>query len=149
MGSAACGATCMGIGTRKSTRRSVGNLALEGFTLPKRPAGPGPVVLDLSLDGARASASGESLRITTSTGRKLGYGMLHAVDAAGTSLRVAMSAPTADRIRLEVDDAGAVYPIVIDPLLTAAADTQLEADQAICLLDACRQHDNGDIRFTA
>jgi len=102
----------------------------QGFTLSECPGGEGPLVLDLALEGARVSESGESLRIATPTGRKLAYGMLRAVDAAGTSLRVALSAPSADRVRFQLDDSGAVYPIVIDPLLTAAADTLLEADQA-------------------
>lgn len=35
-----------------------------------------------------------------------------------------------DRITLVVDDRGARYPLTIDPLLTATADTQLESNQS-------------------
>src|SRR6185503_14898712 len=36
---------------------------------------------------------------------------------------------SADRLRIVVDDAGATYPVVIDPLLTETADAQLESNQ--------------------
>ncbi|MGB5261604.1 MAG: integrin alpha, partial [Gammaproteobacteria bacterium] len=101
----------------------------QGFTLSQRLAGEGPVVLDLSLDGAEASWSGDSVHITTPTGRRLVYGQLKAVDAAGAPLPVELVLSSAHRLQLRVDDTGAVYPVVIDPLLTAAAETQLESDQ--------------------
>ena len=41
-----------------------------------------------------------------------------------------LSLPSARRLQLRVDDTSAVYPIVIDPLLTAAPETRLESDQA-------------------
>jgi hypothetical protein len=106
----------------------------QGFTLAKRPEGEGPVVFDLSLEGAVALQSGEALRIRTSTGRVLDYAKLTAFDAAGMPLRVMLSAPTPQQIQLRVDDADAAYPIVVDPLLTAAADTLLESNQASATL---------------
>ncbi len=102
----------------------------QGFTLSKRTEGEGPLVLDLSLEGADASLSGETVRIATATGRKLAYGLLKAVDAVGAPLPVELSVPSAHRLQLRVDDKSAVYPIVIDPLLRADADTLLESDQA-------------------
>jgi len=101
----------------------------QGFTLSQRHGGEGSLVLNLSLEGAEAMRSGESVQITTATGRQLVYGQLKAVDARGVPLPVALSAPSASRLQLRVDDTNAVYPIVIDPLLTAAAATQLESDQ--------------------
>jgi len=101
----------------------------QGFSLSERPAGAGLLLLDLSLEGAEASRRGDSVRIATPTGRRLDYGQLKAADAAGAPLPVELSVLSARRIRLQVDDTGAVYPIVIDPLLTAAAGTQLESDQ--------------------
>jgi len=102
----------------------------QGFTLEERPRGEGLLLFELSLEGARASESSDSLRIVTSNGRELVYGQLMAVDADGTSLQVALSAPAEDRIRLAVDDTDATYPIVVDPLLTAAAaNSQLEGGQ--------------------
>jgi len=101
----------------------------QGFTLSKRTEGEGPVMLDLSLDGAEASGHGESVRIATATGRQLTYGQLKAVDARGASLPVELSVPSASRLQLRVDDTGALYPVEIDPVLTAVAETRLESDQ--------------------
>jgi hypothetical protein len=63
------------------------------------------------------------------TGRRLEYGQLAAVDAEGRALLARLEAPEASRLRLVVADEGAAYPVVIDPLLTATADAQLESDQ--------------------
>jgi FG-GAP repeat len=102
----------------------------QGFTLPERTEGEGLVVLDLSLEGAEAVGHGQSVRIATATGRQLGYGQLQAFDATGVPLPVELSVPSVHRLQLRVDDRNAVYPIVIDPLLSADADTLLESDQA-------------------
>jgi flavodoxin len=101
----------------------------QGFTLSERTEGEGPLVLDLLLEGAEASRSGESVRIATATGRQLAYGELKAFDAAGVPLPVTLLVPSVNRIQLRVDDTNAVYPVVIDPMLVAAAGTQLESDQ--------------------
>ncbi|MGB7933508.1 MAG: integrin alpha [Gammaproteobacteria bacterium] len=101
----------------------------QGFTLSKRVEGEGTLVFALSLEGAEASLSGGAARIVTATGRQLTYGQLNAVDAAGVPLPVELSVPSARRIQLRVHDTNAVYPIVIDPLLAADADAQLESDQ--------------------
>ena len=106
----------------------------QGFTLIKRVEGSGPVVLDLSLEGASALRSGDTVRITSATGRQLNYGELKAVDATGVTLTVALSVPSDNHIQLQVDDTDAVYPIVIDPVLMSAAETQLESDQRGALL---------------
>ena len=56
------------------------------------------------------------------------------MDAEGRTLLARIEVPEASRLRLVVEDEGAAYPVVIDPLLTATADTQLESDQADALL---------------
>jgi hypothetical protein len=65
----------------------------------------------------------------TPTGRQLSYAKLVALDARGHTLEAHFELPERSRLRLVVDDDEAVYPVVIDPLLTASADTQLESDQ--------------------
>ncbi len=102
----------------------------QGFTLSRRPAGEGPLVLELALAGARPRLVGVELRIATQTGRWLAYGALAAQDADGDAVPARLETPAEDRIALVVDDRGARYPLTIDPLLTATADTQLESDQA-------------------
>jgi hypothetical protein len=102
----------------------------QGFTLARRPTGEGPLVLEIAVSGARARIAGSELRIRTAAGRTLAYGALAAKDAGGKALPARFETPGEDRIALVVDDRGARYPVAIDPLLTATADTQLESDQA-------------------
>jgi len=101
----------------------------HGVTLTKRPAGEGPLVVEHLVRGARASLSGEEVRFTTPTGRQLSYAKLAAFDARGHVLDAHIALPEPSRLQWVVNDANAVYPIVIDPLLTAVADTQLESNQ--------------------
>jgi hypothetical protein len=102
----------------------------QGFTLAERPAGNGELRLELELADAQATQRGEQLIFETRTGRKLSYAKLAAFDAHGTPLAAEFTLAQAGRVALAIDDADARYPIVVDPLLTETADTQLEADQA-------------------
>jgi FG-GAP repeat protein len=105
----------------------------QGFTLEQRPEGQGPLALDLAVAGARAALHGDAI-VFDAGRRRLRYGELVATDAAGEMLLTHFELPRADALRIVVDDAGATYPIAIDPLLTEAADTQLEANQATARL---------------
>jgi hypothetical protein len=102
----------------------------QGFTLERPPAGEGPLVLVLALSGARAELAGSKLRLETHSGRRLAFGDLAAQDADGAGVAARFERSAEDRIALVVDDRGARYPLTIDPLLTATADTLLESDQA-------------------
>lgn len=99
----------------------------QGFTLASRPAGSGPLTLavgTLARDvGARLALGGQSLMLTNGAGRVLArYGELSVVDAAGRRLgaRIALNG---HRVVLAIDDAGARYPLRIDPLVQSAALT--------------------------
>ena len=48
---------------------------------------------------------------------------------AARAVAARFEVPSPERLRIVVDDAGAVYPLTIDPLLTQTADAQLESDQ--------------------
>ena len=102
----------------------------QGFTLARRPAGDHSLVLALELSGVRLSLEGPKLRIETPTRRQLSYSDLAVADAVGTAVAAHLEIIAADRIALVIDDRGARYPLTIDPLLAATADTQLESDQA-------------------
>ncbi|MBK7949743.1 MAG: FG-GAP repeat protein [Deltaproteobacteria bacterium] len=65
----------------------------------------------------------------TPAGRRLRYGALWAKDATGRELPSELRLAAVDRIRIEVDDRDAVYPIVIDPLLGGGLETGLYTDQ--------------------
>ena len=105
----------------------------QGFTLEERPAGDGPLVVELVVAGARPALRGDAVVFETGAQRRLRYGELAAADAAGHALASRFEVPSGERLRIVVDDAGATYPLVIDPLLTETADTQLESDQASAL----------------
>jgi len=91
-------------------------------------------VLELEVAGARATLHGEGVVLATDGGRRLAYGKLTALDATGREVVARLEVADASRLRLVVEDAGAAYPLVIDPLLTATADSQLESDQAVAAL---------------
>ncbi len=98
-----------------------GPLGLEqGFTLDHRPlAGHGPLVLSLGTTGALATRRSRSGVVFQSAAGKtvLRYGALSARDARGHVLPASLGVHN-HGLRLQVDDAGAVYPLTIDPKLT-------------------------------
>ena len=101
----------------------------QGFTLALAPEGDGPIVLELALAGARAARHGDAARFATTSGRRLSYANISAFDARGEALPAHITVSAVDRVQLVVDDAGAAYPIVIDPLLSETADTELVGGQ--------------------
>jgi len=100
----------------------------QGFTLPERSKGQGSLVLELTVQHAHASLHGQSIELTTESGRQLNYQKLIVQDAQGKVLPSHMEVPSAQYIRLVVEDIDAVYPLVIDPLLTGVADSRLESN---------------------
>ena len=83
----------------------------QGWTITERPLGDGPLVVEIEVDSAyEADADGVTLVVGTS---RLRYAGLRAWDARGTALPARF-----DGLRMLVDDAEAVYPIEVDPLIT-------------------------------
>ena len=101
----------------------------QGFTLAASMEGEGPVVLELAVEHATARLCGQSIELATDAGRLLNYGKLIATDANGLILASRLEVPSPHRVRLIVEDTGAAYPVVIDPLITATADALLESNQ--------------------
>ena len=101
----------------------------QGFTLAERPQGKGALALELALDDATASQQGSDLVFATRAGRRLRYGALRASDAAGRALPARFELVAGDRVRIAVDDAGAAYPVAIDPLLKSSPDAVLLSAQ--------------------
>ncbi len=101
-----------------------GPLGLEqGFTLQQRPAGnaaSGPLTIALSTSGAALSQHGSSIRIA---GTSASYSGLTAFDAAGHKLPSSLVLRHGTLL-LQVKDAGAQYPLTIDPLI---GDFQMNA----------------------
>jgi len=101
----------------------------QGFALDRRPAGDGPVTLDLQLSGkVRASADGPGSVLLSRPGAAgLVYGRLSATDADGAVLRSALSL-RGRRLVIQVWDDRASYPIRIDPTV-AQADKLTPSDE--------------------
>ncbi|MHB1836094.1 MAG: hypothetical protein ACYCXW_14130, partial [Solirubrobacteraceae bacterium] len=98
---------------------AAGPLGIEqGFTVQRRPSGGGPLSLALDIGGAlRAQLAGGSVRFDDAMGvPELRYGGLVAVDASGRRLPATMTL-VAGRLVVRVMDAGARYPITIDPFI--------------------------------
>lgn len=87
----------------------------HGVDLARRPDGAGPLVLRLAVDGAEATGRG-TLALERGGERLALYQGLVVRDARGRVLPSAMAARDGD-IEIEVDDVGARYPIVVDPLI--------------------------------
>ena len=105
----------------------------QGFTLDAAPSGDRrrPVVVELTASGGLRPAldpGGRSIRFQ-GQGATLHYGNLHAWDAAGRPLPSHLSL-TGTRVSLSVDDAGAAYPLTIDPILATQQAKLTAADAA-------------------
>lgn len=93
---------------------------LHGCEIDEPPPGSGPVVLRLSVVGARRwDADRRDALLVANDGSRWRYAGLAAWDADGAPLRGAITA-TASGFVIDADDAGATYPIVIDPTLRPA-----------------------------
>jgi uncharacterized repeat protein (TIGR01451 family) len=99
----------------------------QGFTLAQRPEGQGELRLALTLTGdLKPRLDADELVFADRAGNaRLRYGALTAFDAAGTKLPARMSLH-GERLVLAVDDTGAQYPVVVDPLFSEEA--KLTAD---------------------
>ncbi len=93
----------------------------QDFLVAERPAGAGRLRLSLALEGARTERAAGGAKITLEgAGRELAYSRLRVTDAAGHELAASMEAPAADQLAVCVEDAGAAYPIRIDPTFSDA-----------------------------
>jgi len=93
----------------------------QGWTLTEEPDGAGPVVLDVQIDGATPlAATPTSARLLLAGGGALQYSGLRAWDADGADLPARLSV-VGDTIRIQVEDAGARWPITVDPVVTAGS----------------------------
>jgi hypothetical protein len=89
----------------------------QGWTIHERPAGAGPLLLALqilSILSIDVHDSGRSATFTDEAGHRHRYSGLWAADATGRELRAWMQSEGA-ALLIRVDDAGALYPLTIDP----------------------------------
>ena len=96
----------------------------QGFTLARRPGGgAGELEVRLALSGAvsaEVSADGRSALLRqVGGGESRRYGGLYVYDAGGRELSARLSSGPGG-LSIRVDDRGAQYPIVIDPVIEQA-----------------------------
>jgi len=102
----------------------------QGFDIPRRPKGDGPLRLEVAVSGATPELGGDGVVLTTSAGEALRYGHLIAVDSRGRRLPAELGVAESGRLVLTVNDRQARYPVIVDPLLTAEHDRILQGDNA-------------------
>ncbi|MCF6252500.1 MAG: PKD domain-containing protein [Methylococcaceae bacterium] len=102
----------------------------QGFTVTEKTSGQGVLVLELTVKQAKATLRGQSIELLTDAGRRLDYGKLFVEDAQGNKLSTHLEVSTPHLIRLVMNDSQAIYPLIIDPLITGMSDTILESNQA-------------------
>jgi hypothetical protein len=92
----------------------------QDFVIRERPPGVGALALRLAVSGARvAPAAFGAQLVLENSGRKIAYSRLRVTDATGRELSARMEVRTA-QLAVVVIDAGAVYPIRIDPTFSDA-----------------------------
>jgi hypothetical protein len=93
--------------------RTEGRGLEHGVTIGERPAGDGSLALVLAVDGV--TPRGENV---IALGDVATYSGLSVLDANGATVPATMRAIDGS-IHVDVDDARAVYPLVVDPIVTA------------------------------
>ena len=98
-----------------------GPLGLEqSYELRDRPAGQGSLVIDVAFDGlvpASVAGATDRVRLEDTAGRvRALYADLTAIDATGRALGSKMEVH-GGAVQLVIDDAGATYPLSVDPLV--------------------------------
>lgn len=90
----------------------------QGFDLPTPPPGSGVLEVHINTEGLRPFLTGSGVELHDERGRpQLVYRKLYAEDASGRALPASMKV-VGQQIRLLIDDSGAHYPVVIDPVVS-------------------------------
>src|SRR5262249_4980744 len=104
----------------------------QGVTLEARPGGDGPLVLEIAVRGGALPelVSPDDVRLRDAHGEAAWhYAHLDVRDADGARVPARLAVEDG-RLRIEVDDARARYPLCVDPLLYAAEEAALAAGDA-------------------
>jgi hypothetical protein len=94
----------------------------HGLTVTERPAGEGELRVELALGGGlrAATRSDDAVELRDADGVAVAtYAHLAVIDANGALMSARLTA-RAEGILVEINDAGAHYPVVVDPLVQTA-----------------------------
>jgi hypothetical protein len=96
----------------------------QGWNIAARPPGVDPLWIGLEFGGdrlLRIDEDGRSGVLVDASGEvQLRYGGLAAFDATGRELRARL-APSSSGVGIEIDDSAAIYPLMVDPVLSGPA----------------------------
>ena len=98
------------------------NVLEQGWTFDARPAGDGPLTIEGAIGGnltATMAEDGERVIFSLDDKDVLIYSGLHVTDATGRDIPARMELEEGT-IRLLIDDARAVYPLIVDPGISPA-----------------------------
>ncbi len=99
----------------------------QGVTIAERPAGRGPLRLEMAVVGAQPELIDDDEIALRRDGAIVSrYAHVVALDAGGQRVPARLAVHGA-RIRIDVDDGSARYPLVVDPLLTVTEEATLAA----------------------
>jgi hypothetical protein len=102
-----------------------GPLGIEqGFTLTRRPAGSGPLRIAQTVSGnvtGRIDRGGLGASFSSRDG-SLNYAGLSVTDARGHQVPASLRLLAGRRLVIQVDDARAVYPLRVDPVVNQTAE---------------------------
>jgi hypothetical protein len=113
-------------------RYLAGPLGLEqSWVLRERPAGSGPLTIDVAFEGLAPEVAGDRVLLRDDAGLvRAGYGGLVAADAEGRELSARMAAYEGG-VALVIDDAGAAYPVRVDPMVWTQQAELTASDGAV------------------
>ena len=98
----------------------------QDFVVAAPPAGAGDLRVELALSGARAAKAAQGARLVLDgSGRELAYHRMRVVDAQDRELTARLEVMGEHRLAVVVADAGAAYPVRIDPTFSGAQWTSM------------------------
>lgn len=100
----------------------------HGFHLEQRLNGEGNLILRIAVGKAELLGEQDHFRFRTTNGRELDYGKLWVKDARGHEVPSRMLRK-GRHIEIHIADIGYSYPLLVDPLLAAGSNWQVESDQ--------------------
>ncbi|HQQ63603.1 MAG TPA: thrombospondin type 3 repeat-containing protein, partial [Pseudomonadales bacterium] len=87
----------------------------QDFIVPVKPEGNGELHVQLQVNGAQVSAKDNGAVINLASGRKLTYDRLAVTDKNGKTIPATIHVEKNNTIDVSVNDAGAQYPLTVDP----------------------------------
>ncbi|MEI6567352.1 MAG: hypothetical protein WCR20_11790, partial [Verrucomicrobiota bacterium] len=98
----------------------------QDFVVAAPPVGAGHLRVELALSGARAAKAAQGARLVLDgSGRELAYHRMRVADAQDRELTARIEVLGEHRLAVVVADAGAAYPVRIDPTFSGAEWTSM------------------------